>query len=786
MKEEAAKQNENASADSRKRISKVKVALTLGHSASHRAKADLTGSGDYTHDWSFYVRGDPGCKIHNYIDRVVFKLHDTFPNPVQVIKKPPYEIHEQGYGTFILAVEVNFKNKREPRQIEYKYDLVLPADGVPPIKRCRKEILTFTNPNSEFMTKLIDGGGVLQQGNLLPNTTTKQSPRLDPPRESTAPSPSINKNKEQPSKPSKEQEERRAAKERRKEKRKERKVIEEEEDDMEDVRARKKEKKKERIMAETEEKVRHKSAPIADPEPSQGGGKEPKKHKKSSRPESSGSSMSFSRDAIAEKKPKSEDKQKQKISSVLAAIGDVESSDDEKYFKDSPQREPIKREPPLDATSSKKIPPKSLQKEKPKRTKPADAFLEFDSVEDLKVKKKLKSKQDKTPANAQPEVDRKPNISIKEEKVRPIKQTKVEKDVKPTKKYSSSNSDEESKPVTTKPDDTFLEFDNISTLKPKKKSHEKHQIKAEYHENYKQKPKEEELPKTKEKKKKDLSKHMKESEKPRKRSSSFSADTEDNAEEDGEIKTPSSDFDIDADEAVVARILGMEPEEKTPQKPTYKGKKNKHKAIKKDPDTSWKTPDVRGETTEGSLTKIKSESSSRYSASPAQPGSSSSKQDKTLIEGSSSKQSRSFSKPPDFHRAPPEQDNTTIDHQYPSSSSHRPELSPSSPRLRSSESSLEQDTIYRPNQVDEYSSEPETSTIQDPSSMSAEHLRFMLNIYNKIHQLQKTDDRGTISEIVNILSTHRNSNMVIKDENVTFDLVNCDLETLHSIDSVLS
>ena len=138
----------------------MKVALTLGHSASHRPKADLTGSGDYTHDWSFYVRGDPGCKIHNYIDRVVFKLHDTFPNPVQglslrllvkrldlpfnfslmlkcysnmimskcltsqfsilfsVIKKPPYEIHEQGYGTFILAVEVNFKNKREPRKIE--------------------------------------------------------------------------------------------------------------------------------------------------------------------------------------------------------------------------------------------------------------------------------------------------------------------------------------------------------------------------------------------------------------------------------------------------------------------------------------------------------------------------------------------------------------------------------------------------------------------------------------------------------------------------------------------
>ena len=62
-------------------ISKVKVALTLGHSASHRAKT--ANSDDFTHDWSFYVRGDHGCKIHNYIDRVVFKLHESFKNPIQ-------------------------------------------------------------------------------------------------------------------------------------------------------------------------------------------------------------------------------------------------------------------------------------------------------------------------------------------------------------------------------------------------------------------------------------------------------------------------------------------------------------------------------------------------------------------------------------------------------------------------------------------------------------------------------------------------------------------------------
>lgn len=35
----------------------------------------------YTHKWTVFVRGNDHSKIENCIQRVVFQLHDSFPNP---------------------------------------------------------------------------------------------------------------------------------------------------------------------------------------------------------------------------------------------------------------------------------------------------------------------------------------------------------------------------------------------------------------------------------------------------------------------------------------------------------------------------------------------------------------------------------------------------------------------------------------------------------------------------------------------------------------------------------
>ena len=78
-----------------------------------------------------------------------------------VLKEPPYQIGESGYGSFFLPIEVYFKNKEEPRKVKYNYDLCLPMLGSPPIDNIRSEALTFTNPTEEFKRKLLKGGGTV-------------------------------------------------------------------------------------------------------------------------------------------------------------------------------------------------------------------------------------------------------------------------------------------------------------------------------------------------------------------------------------------------------------------------------------------------------------------------------------------------------------------------------------------------------------------------------------------------------------------------------------------------
>lgn len=56
----------------------VKVIFEIGHEASVRNKRTPEG---FTHDWELFVRGAENTDIHFFIDKVVFHLHDTFPNP---------------------------------------------------------------------------------------------------------------------------------------------------------------------------------------------------------------------------------------------------------------------------------------------------------------------------------------------------------------------------------------------------------------------------------------------------------------------------------------------------------------------------------------------------------------------------------------------------------------------------------------------------------------------------------------------------------------------------------
>uniref|UniRef100_A0AAY5KEK0 MLLT1 super elongation complex subunit a n=1 Tax=Esox lucius TaxID=8010 RepID=A0AAY5KEK0_ESOLU len=136
----------------------VQVKLELGHRAQLRKKVTSEG---FTHDWMVFVRGPETGDIQHFVEKVVFRLHESFPKPKRVCKEPPYKVEESGYAGFLMPIEVYFKNKEEPKKVCFNYDLFLNLEGNPPVNHLRCEKLTFNNPTREFRHKLVKAGGVM-------------------------------------------------------------------------------------------------------------------------------------------------------------------------------------------------------------------------------------------------------------------------------------------------------------------------------------------------------------------------------------------------------------------------------------------------------------------------------------------------------------------------------------------------------------------------------------------------------------------------------------------------
>ncbi|XP_029284817.1 protein ENL-like [Cottoperca gobio] len=101
-----------------------------------------------------FVRGPKTGDIQHFVEKVVFRLHESFPKPKRVCKEPPYKVEESGYAGFLMPIEVYFKNKEEPKKVCFNYDLFLNLEGNPPVNHLRCEKLTFNNPTKEFRRKL--------------------------------------------------------------------------------------------------------------------------------------------------------------------------------------------------------------------------------------------------------------------------------------------------------------------------------------------------------------------------------------------------------------------------------------------------------------------------------------------------------------------------------------------------------------------------------------------------------------------------------------------------------
>ena len=142
---------------------------------------------EHTHLWSIFVRGPQNEDISYFIKKVVFKLHDTYPNPVRSIEAPPFELTETGWGEFDINIKIYFVEEANEKILNFYHRLRLhPYTNLVPSSNNGNEQNTtdhnskdaevssiyfdeivFNEPNEEFFKILMS-----RPGNVLPSNKT--------------------------------------------------------------------------------------------------------------------------------------------------------------------------------------------------------------------------------------------------------------------------------------------------------------------------------------------------------------------------------------------------------------------------------------------------------------------------------------------------------------------------------------------------------------------------------------------------------------------------------------
>lgn len=107
--------------------------------------------------WCCYVRGRDGEDISKFVSKVEFELDPSFPEPVITVTKPPFYMHEVGWGQFPINIKLYFADP-SCKPVETVKDLILFDDMNPTTKRpiVTEEYneLVFVDP-TPYMLKLL-------------------------------------------------------------------------------------------------------------------------------------------------------------------------------------------------------------------------------------------------------------------------------------------------------------------------------------------------------------------------------------------------------------------------------------------------------------------------------------------------------------------------------------------------------------------------------------------------------------------------------------------------------
>ncbi|VDO47175.1 unnamed protein product [Onchocerca flexuosa] len=113
---------------------------------------------------------------------VVFELHPDFSSPRRVVKEPPFEVSELGYGGFSIPIHITFTGASKIYKLTYDMNLVL--------EKYNEQFITQTiemkQPSSTFRELILKYGGAKKDSdkrNRLRKGVTSSSEEPPPKRE---------------------------------------------------------------------------------------------------------------------------------------------------------------------------------------------------------------------------------------------------------------------------------------------------------------------------------------------------------------------------------------------------------------------------------------------------------------------------------------------------------------------------------------------------------------------------------------------------------------------------
>jgi len=139
---------------------------------------------DNSHRWTVYLRGINNEDMSYFIKDVTFKLHESFNEPIRVIRQPPYEVTELGWGEFTIEIIINFKDEAEEMPVVIHHDLKLFADhkDKKEVATSKKHVisetydeLVFVEPTQRFYQLLNMGNNEPIPNHFLRNYFTNQT-----------------------------------------------------------------------------------------------------------------------------------------------------------------------------------------------------------------------------------------------------------------------------------------------------------------------------------------------------------------------------------------------------------------------------------------------------------------------------------------------------------------------------------------------------------------------------------------------------------------------------------